>query len=78
MADEIEEKESFDKVIRDKVIRVLEDAVEAAAKVLGPNARPGFRSHYRQLEHPAQVYEALSDLLDAAREGRVRLLEQFS
>jgi hypothetical protein len=73
MADEIEEKESFD-----KVIRVLEDAVEAAAKVLGPNARPGFRSHYRQLEHPAQVYEALSDLLDAAREGRVRLLEQFS
>jgi len=33
MADLIKEKQSFD-----KLIRVLEDAVEAAAKVLGPNA----------------------------------------
>ena len=71
MADLIEDKESFD-----KVIRVLEDAVEAAAKILGPNARPGLRSHYRTLAHPSQVYEALSDLLDAARAGRSRLLEQ--
>jgi hypothetical protein len=31
MADLIEEKESFD-----KLIRVLEDALEAAAKILGP------------------------------------------
>ena len=71
MADLIEEKESFD-----KLIRVLEDAVEAAAKILGPNARPALRSRYRALEHSAQVYENLSDLLDAAREGRSRLLEQ--
>jgi hypothetical protein len=71
MADLIEKKESFD-----KLIRVLEDAVEAAAKILGPNARPALRSRYRALEHPSQVYENLSDLLDAAREGRSRLLEQ--
>jgi hypothetical protein len=71
MADSIEEKESFD-----KLIRVLEDAVEAAAKVLGPNARPSVRSRFRALEHASQVYEDLSDLLDAARAGRSRLLEQ--
>jgi hypothetical protein len=71
MADLIEEKESFD-----KVIRVLEDAVEAAAKILGSNARPGLRSHYGTLEHASQVYEALSNLLDAARAGRSGLLEQ--
>ena len=71
MADLIEEKESFD-----KLIRVLEDALEAAAKILGSNARPGIRSHYRTLEHASQVYESLSELLDAAREGRSRLLEQ--
>jgi len=71
MADIIEEKESFD-----KLIRVLEDAVEAAAKILGPNARPALRSRYRTLEHAAEVYEDLSDLLDAARAGRLRLLEQ--
>ena len=71
MADFAEEKESFD-----KIIRVLEDAVEAAAKVLGPNARPGLRSSFRTLEDASQVYEALSDLLDAARAGRLRLLQR--
>ena len=71
MANLIEEKESFD-----KLIRVLEDAVEAAAKILGQNARPALRSRYRALKHASQVYEDLSDLLDAAREGRLRLLEQ--
>ncbi len=71
MADLIEEKESFG-----KLIRVLEDALEAAAKILGPNARPGIRSHYMTLKHASQVYENLSELLDAAREGRSRLLEQ--
>jgi hypothetical protein len=72
MANLTEEKESFD-----KVIRVLENAVEAAAKVLGPNARPGLRTSFRTLENASQVYEALSDLLDVARAGRVRLLEQL-
>jgi len=72
MMELIEEKESFD-----KLIRVLEDAVEAAAKILGPNARPALRSHYTALEHASQVYENLSDLLDAARAGRLRLLEHL-
>jgi hypothetical protein len=71
MVNLIEEKEAFD-----KLIRVLEDAIEAAAKILGPNARPALRSHYRILENASQVYEDLSDLLDAARAGRSRLLEQ--
>jgi hypothetical protein len=70
MADLIEEKELFD-----KLIRVLEDALEAAARILGPDARPALRSHYRTLEHPSEIYENLSDLLDAARVGRARLLE---
>jgi hypothetical protein len=70
MADFMEEKESFD-----KLIRVLEDALEGAAKILGPNARPALRSRYRALEHATQVYEDHSDLLDAARAGRSRLLE---
>ena len=46
MADLIEEKELFD-----KLIRVLEDAVKATAKILGPNASPPLRSRYRTLEH---------------------------
>jgi len=71
MSDLIEEKESFD-----KLIRVLEDALEAGAKILGDDARPGLRSHHRAIEHASQVYEDLSDLLDAAREGRSRMLEQ--
>jgi hypothetical protein len=66
-----EEKESFD-----KVIRVLEDALEAAAKILGANARPGLRSHYRTPERASQVYEDLSNLLDASRAGRFQLLEE--
>jgi hypothetical protein len=71
MADSIKEKESFD-----KLIHVLEVAVKAAAKILGPNVRSALLSRDRPLEHPSQVYEALSDVLDAAREGRVRLLER--
>jgi hypothetical protein len=66
-----QEKESFD-----KVIRVLEDALEAAAKILGPNARPGLRVHHRTPVSASQVYEDLSDLLDASRAGRLQLLEQ--
>jgi hypothetical protein len=68
MATPIEERESFD-----KLIRVLEDALEAAAKVLGPNARPSARSRYHPIEHPYEIYQILCDLLDDAREGRSRL-----
>jgi hypothetical protein len=55
-----------------KLIRVLEDALERAAAILGPEARPA--SHRRDhIKRSAQVYEELSDLLDATREGRARL-----
>jgi hypothetical protein len=55
-----------------KLIRVIEDALERAAAILGPEARPA--SHGRDHIHrPVQVYEELSNLLDATREGRARL-----
>jgi hypothetical protein len=60
----------------DKLIRVLEDALEEAAKILGPNATPPSTSHYRPLEHANQVFTHLSDLLDAARAGRSQFLER--
>jgi hypothetical protein len=68
MANPIEERESFD-----KLIRVLEDALEAAAKILGPSARPSTKSRYYVIENPYQIYQNLCDLLDDAREGRSRL-----
>jgi hypothetical protein len=71
MTDPIKERESFD-----KLIRVLEDAIEAAAKILGPDARPPLISRHRAIQYPNQVYEDLSDLLDATRAGRLKLLEQ--
>ena len=55
-----------------KLIRVLEDSLERAAAILGPEARPALRSR-DHIKRPAQVYEELSDLLDATREGRARL-----
>jgi hypothetical protein len=64
----IEDRESFD-----NLIRVLEDALEAAAKVLGPDARPSARSRYHIIEHPNEIYQNLCDLLDDARAGRSRL-----
>lgn len=73
MAVSNEEVEAFD-----KLIRVLEDALEKAAKILGPNARPGSRSRYDNLKHASQVYEHLSDLLDATRAGRSESLERQS
>jgi hypothetical protein len=55
-----------------QLIRVLEDALEQAAAILGPEGRPARQSH-EQIEQPAQVYQELSDLLDATRKGRLRL-----
>jgi hypothetical protein len=55
-----------------KLIRVLEDALERAAAILGPEARPASQSR-DHIKRPAQVYEELSDLLDATREGRAQL-----
>ena len=68
MANPIEERESFD-----KLIRVLEDALEAAATVLGPDARPSARSRYHVIEHPYEIYQYLGDLLDDARAALLRL-----
>jgi hypothetical protein len=68
MPNPIEQRESFD-----KLIRVLEDALEAAARVLGPDATPSAKSRYYAIEHPYQIYQNLCDLLDDAREGRSRL-----
>jgi hypothetical protein len=65
-----EELESFS-----KLIRVLEDALERAAEILGPNERPSSRSRHT-IESAAQVYENLSDLLDATLAGRIRILER--
>jgi hypothetical protein len=58
-----------------QLIRVLEDALERAAATLGPNVKPPSRNHHT-IEHPFQIYEDLSDLLDAARAGRLRILER--
>lgn len=61
----------------DKLIRVLEDALERAAEILGANIKPpSTRSRHGTLEHAFQIYEDLSDLLDASRAGRLRLLER--
>jgi hypothetical protein len=58
-----------------KLTRVLEYALERAAEILGPNAKfPTRNSH--TIEHAFQIYEDLSDLLDATRTGRMRLLER--
>jgi hypothetical protein len=61
-----------------KLIRVLEDALEAAAGILGSEARPPLRSRYEALDQAAEVYSGLSDLLEAARAGRMRFLERRS
>jgi hypothetical protein len=55
-----------------KLIRVLEDALERAAAILSPEASPASRSR-EHIKRPAQVYEELSNLLDATGEGRARL-----
>jgi len=61
----------------DKLIRVLEDALERAAEILGPNIRPpSMRSRHAALEDAFQIYEDLSDLLDASRAARLKLLER--
>ena len=61
----------------DKLIRVLEDALERAAEILGPNIKPpSVRSRHGTLEHAFEIYEDLSDLLDASRAGRSKLLER--
>jgi len=69
MANSTKELESFD-----KLIRVLEDAIEKAAQILGGEERPASISRHR-IEYAYQVYENLSDLLDATRDGRARSLE---
>jgi len=64
----IQEKESFD-----KLIRVLEDALETAAKILGPNATLSYTRRHNAIDHAHQIYEDLSALLDEARVGRSKL-----
>jgi hypothetical protein len=64
----IEERESFV-----KLIRVLEDAIEEAAKVLGSEARPSSRRRHQTVDHAYQIYENLCDLLDESRAGLLRL-----
>ncbi|HVN27088.1 MAG TPA: hypothetical protein VMT64_01305 [Candidatus Binataceae bacterium] len=67
MAASMTELESFD-----KLVRILEDALEGAAAILGPDAKaPSLSRHH--IEHAYQVYEDLSDLLDATRVGRSKL-----
>jgi len=66
-----EELRSFD-----KLVRVLEDALEEAAKILGPDVAPPSTSRYHPLERANQVYAHLSDLLDATRAGRSHFLER--
>ena len=68
MAYPVEEKELFD-----KLIRVLEDALEAAAKVLGPNTGSSQLRRHDPVDHAYQIYESLSSLLDEARLGRSNL-----
>jgi hypothetical protein len=64
-----EELDAFSK------LTVLEDALERAAEILGPNAKfPKSNSH--TIEHAFEIYGELSDLLDATRAGRMRLLER--
>ena len=58
-----------------KLTRVLEDALERAAEILGPEAKFATRNSHT-IEHAVQVYEDLSDLLDATRAGRMRYLER--
>ena len=64
----IEERESFV-----KLIRVLEDAIEEAAKVLGSEARSSSRRRHQTVDHAYRIYENLSDLLDESRAGLLRL-----
>jgi len=68
MADSIAERQSFD-----KLIRVLEDAIEGAAKVLGPDVGSSSKRRQVTIDHAYQIYEYLCDLLDEAREARLRL-----
>jgi hypothetical protein len=68
MAYPVEEKELFD-----KLIRVLEDALEAAAKVLGPNTGSSYLRRHDRVDHAYQIYDYLSSLLDEARVGRSNL-----
>jgi hypothetical protein len=62
------EKESFD-----QVIRVLEEALEKASRFLGPGTDRTPTSKNWTLENAHKVYEALYDLLKAARAGRAKL-----
>jgi hypothetical protein len=64
----MEERESFD-----KLIRALEDATEEAAKILGSNARSSFTTRHATINHAYEIYEYLCDLLDEARDARLRL-----
>jgi hypothetical protein len=64
----MEERESFD-----KLIRVLEDATEEAARILGSDARSSFRTRHTKIKSAPEIYEYLCDLLDEAREARLML-----
>ncbi|MGO9603870.1 MAG: hypothetical protein ACLQAT_10810 [Candidatus Binataceae bacterium] len=55
------------------LIRVLQEALQEAAEVLGPNVRSSSKERRFIIEHPYQIYEYLCDLLDEALEARSRL-----
>jgi hypothetical protein len=52
---------------------VLEEAVEKAAKALGPETRMSCRESRITIHNASQIYEYLCDLLDEALAARSRL-----
>ena len=67
MSDPIKDRDRYG-----KLIRVLQDALEKSAEIMGENVRTeGNRGV--TIEHPYEVYEYLCDLLDETVEARSRL-----
>jgi len=63
-----EERQSYN-----SLIGVLEEAVEKAAKALGPEARMSYRESRITIHNASEIYEYLCDLLDEALAARSRL-----
>ncbi|MBV8135568.1 MAG: hypothetical protein JO121_08010 [Deltaproteobacteria bacterium] len=67
MSDPIKDRDRYS-----KLIRVLQDALEKSAEILGENVRAGAERRVT-IKHPYEVYEYLCDLLDETVEARSRL-----
>jgi hypothetical protein len=56
-----------------RLIQVLEDALEKAAGVLGQDTRDSSRKRRVTIHHASEIYEYLCDLLDETLEARSKL-----